>query len=185
MVPQNCPYAALSAPFRSRTIGTRNYDHVSVCKFRNQDLQEDCIKNKEVAFYRLPDNGNTSWKDFEGFCSGNIARQTRPSRPFWASFWSWHSRLSPYISYIPIHSSKKSKNKSRTNKQIHTKAPKTQKNWVANYLFHDSRRLHHTSTFQIPGTMDDPMMTPWPQGCFRHATPSNWDRRWSWVPSCP
>jgi hypothetical protein len=114
------------------------------------------------SFTDCPTTETQVEKTLKRFCSGNIARQTRPSRPFWASFWSWHSRLSPYISYIPIHSSKKSKNKSRTNKQIHTKAPKTQKNWVANYLFHDSWRLHHTSTFQIPGTMDDPMMTPWP-----------------------
>ena len=71
MVTQNCPYAAVSRTFRALSrpsrIGTGNYDHVFVCIFRNKDLQEDCIKNREVqafayckSFCRLPDNGNTS-----------------------------------------------------------------------------------------------------------------------------
>ena len=43
MVPQNCPYAALSRPFRALSrpsrIGTRNYDHVFVCKFCINGIQ--------------------------------------------------------------------------------------------------------------------------------------------------
>ena len=55
MVPQNCPYAALSRTFRALSrpsrIGTGNYDHVFVFIFPNKDLQEDCIKNKEVEAF--------------------------------------------------------------------------------------------------------------------------------------
>ena len=57
VVVQNCgarklplrrPFANLSRPSR---IGTGNYDHVFVCIFRTEDLQEDCIKNKEVEAF--------------------------------------------------------------------------------------------------------------------------------------
>ena len=42
MVPQNCPCAALSRPFRGPSrIGTRNYDHVFVCIFRINMLYSD------------------------------------------------------------------------------------------------------------------------------------------------
>jgi hypothetical protein len=68
-LPLRRPFANLSRPSR---IGTGNYDHVFVCIFRNKGLQEDCIKTRKwkhlpKAFYRVPDNGHTSWKDFEGF----------------------------------------------------------------------------------------------------------------------
>ena len=42
MVPQNCPCAALSRPFRGPSrIGTRTYDHVFVCIFRINMLYSD------------------------------------------------------------------------------------------------------------------------------------------------
>ena len=92
MVPQN-----LSRPSR---IGTGNCDHVFVCIYRNKDLQEAgglCWKqgSGSICLSRFADCPTTETqveKTLKGFCSGNIARQTRP---FWAKVGSWHTRLSP------------------------------------------------------------------------------------------
>ena len=81
MVPQN-----LSRPSR---IGTGNCDHVFVCIYRNKDLQEAgglCWKqgSGSICLSRFADCPTTETqveKTLKGFCSGNIARQTRP---FWA-----------------------------------------------------------------------------------------------------
>ena len=43
------PKTALMPAFREPRTG--NYDHAFVCKFRNKDLQEDCIKNEEVEAF--------------------------------------------------------------------------------------------------------------------------------------
>ena len=47
-LPLRRPFANLSRPSR---IGTGHYDHVFVFIFPNKDLQEDCIKNKEVEAF--------------------------------------------------------------------------------------------------------------------------------------
>ena len=46
-------------------------------------------KHSPKSSYRLPENGNTSWKDFEGFF------HFRQTRPFWAKVGSWQTRLLP------------------------------------------------------------------------------------------
>ena len=58
------------------------------------------IKNKEVDAFakvvlqiaRQPTSETQVEKTLKGFCSGNIARQTRPC---WAKVGSWQTRLSP------------------------------------------------------------------------------------------
>ena len=49
MVPQNCPYAALSRTLRALSrcskINTWNHDHVFVCIFRTKDVKGHCIQN--------------------------------------------------------------------------------------------------------------------------------------------
>ena len=49
MVPENCPYAALSRTFRALSrpsrIGTRDYDQVFVCKFATKICRRTVFKN--------------------------------------------------------------------------------------------------------------------------------------------
>ena len=98
MVPQNCPYAALSRTLRALSccskINIWNYDHVFVCIFRTKDEKGNCIQNiiKTHLYSGLFDPSQCLWSthSLKSVWSCDIAE----SSPFWARVWSGRIRLS-------------------------------------------------------------------------------------------
>ena len=102
-LPLRRPFANLSrpfAPFRAPAESgqgimiTFSCSYFQIKIYRRIVLKTRKWKHSPKLFYRLPCPTTETQveKTLKGFCSGNIARQTRP---FWAKVGSWHTRLSP------------------------------------------------------------------------------------------
>ena len=90
------PFAPFRAPAESGQgiMITFSCSYFQIKIYRRIVLKTRKWKHSPKLFYRLPCPTTETQveKTLKGFCSGNIARQTRP---FWAKVGSWHTRLSP------------------------------------------------------------------------------------------
>ena len=93
------PYAALSRTFRAPAESGQGIMIMFSCVYferkiyRRSGLKTRKLKHLPIGrFTDCPTTETQVEKTLKGFCSGNIARQTKP---FWAKVGSWQTRLSP------------------------------------------------------------------------------------------